>query len=110
MDSTLHEIHARRNALVQLLINSQGAAITHLEHVVGAILLAMDAQSVADMQTQLTAIETLDPATEAVVKLYGETTPDITIKSQRELWAAELSDLESQIEAAYANSCAQPTA
>ena len=93
----LHELYAERNARQSLLINSQSEAIAHLEHVVGAILLAMDNQSLTSVQTELGIIETLTTDNQKVVQLYGETTSDITVKSKREIWRNDLASIEAQI-------------
>lgn len=89
----LHELQAERNARIQLLINSQGDAIAHLEHVVGAILLVLDAKTRSSVGSELSKIETLSPDTMSTVQLFGEA----VTKSQRELWREELADIEAQI-------------
>jgi hypothetical protein len=99
----LHDLIAERNARQIMLIQSQSDAIAHLEHVVGAILLTMDTGTLSNVKGELNTIETLDPETQSVVQLYGEFSSDTSIKSQRETWKAELSDLETLIAAAEAD-------
>lgn len=94
---SLHDLQAEKNARLQLLGQSQAAAIAHLEHVVGAILLAIDTTTLGNIKTELASIETLDATTEGVVQLFGETTTDTSVKSQREQWRVDLDAIEAQI-------------
>ena len=97
MNYTIHELYAERNARQLLLQQSTEAAIAHLEHVVGAFLLAMQAQDSANVHQKLDSIEQLDDELESIVQLYGENSPDITIKSKREKWRDDLAEIEAQI-------------
>ena len=93
----LHELNAERNARYQLLQQSQGEAIAHLERVIGAMLLTMNGKNLAGVREELCQIENLDAETQSTVQLYGETSTDITVKSKRETWRDDIVALEKQI-------------
>ena len=89
----LHELQAERNARVQLLRQSQDDAITHLEQVVGSILLKLDASLRADVLGEISKINTLPAGVMPAVHLYGEAITE----SKREKWRKELAGIEAQI-------------
>jgi hypothetical protein len=93
-----HEIEAEINARNILLNQSLCNAVSHLEHVVGALLCTMDAQSKSNALSKLVEIETLSLDEFSTVRLYGEVSADISEKSKREQWREELAELESQLE------------
>jgi len=89
----LHELQAERNARIQLLQHSQGDAIAHLEHVVGAILLSLEASTRTNVLGELAEREVISPDARATVQLQGES----EIKSRRETWREELALIDAQI-------------
>lgn len=93
----LHELEAERNALNNLLRDALIETVAHIGHVLGALLLNTEDEDIKELHTQLDKIETLDKETLEAVKLYGETTKDISIKSKFEQWRERISEIETEI-------------
>ena len=92
-----HELEARIAGLGIALRQSQPEAIAHIECVLGALLLSMEAPAVEKFKMALDSIETLADDVKETVQLFGEVSPDITVKSKRQAWWEELAALEAQL-------------
>jgi len=99
----LHELEAERNALKDLLFQSLGEAVAHIEHLLGAMLLTHNKEENKEFHEQLDRIETLDESIMHTVHVMGETSSDITVKSTREENRERLAIVEARIAELTAN-------
>ena len=105
-----HELEARIAGLEIALRQSQPEAIAHIECVLGALLLSMEAPATQRFMAALDTIEVLPTEQKEVVQLFGEISADgetvcgkvsketgETIKSKRQEWREELAELKGQL-------------
>jgi hypothetical protein len=85
-DPVLHELEAELNALNSLLVHSLVDAVSHVEHLVAALLLKMSEKEHGAFGKQLSSIEELDSETMETVHVIGESTQQEDDKSKREVW------------------------
>ena len=94
----LSEMQERINALDILLRHSMPDAVEHLEALVSAIIISMNAQTKNKFYAVLEELEPTDGVGEDVkdiVKLQGENGNDA--KSKRQLWSAERKALMAKL-------------
>lgn len=80
-----------------MLKSNQFDAIAHLQCVVGAMLLQMDSDAKQGFNAALGGIEVLNDEQKETVKLFGETSNDISVKSLWQQWTEELRVLEAKL-------------
>ena len=94
----LSEDQERINALDILLRHSMPDAVEHLEALVSAIMITMNAQTKNKFHAVLEELESTDGVDEDitdVIKLQGEKGNDA--KSKRQLWSAERKALKAKL-------------
>ena len=96
-EEKLQELYAEKNGLNILLRDSLADTVAHLEHTVGALILCMEKKESEEFHTQLDKIETLSPVTLETVQLFGEKSPDLSVKSTREMQRERLAVVEQEI-------------
>ena len=99
----MHELETRKNELDILLSQSMSDAVSHLEAVVGAILVSMEPSMLNRVERELSKLSTPSIKKDSeieLIRLYGEVDlhGNRAIKPQRQEWFEERAAIEEKID------------